>query len=150
MEECRMSVPAGERKEGKFHLDIKAEELALYTLTITANENVFLPVYKESLTDKINSLAIDTFLCIRRANHIVVRVGTCYQAEDWERRRKAQYEAIDHIKTLYDLSELAKRTLHLSAKRMKYWGSLIVHVRNKAVAWAEADEKRYSEECACN
>lgn len=34
-----MSVPAGEREEGKFTLPIKAEYLARYTLTITANEN---------------------------------------------------------------------------------------------------------------
>lgn len=35
-----MSVPVGEREEGKFSLLIKAESLARYTIEITANEKV--------------------------------------------------------------------------------------------------------------
>lgn len=51
-----MSVPVGEREEGKFSLLIKAESLARYTIEITANEKVFLPEYRKQVTDDIVEL----------------------------------------------------------------------------------------------
>lgn len=134
-----MSVPEGQRKEGRFTLLIKAEELARYTIVITANEKVFLPMYQRALTDKINSYAIDIYTKLRTANEIEV-----HELGDWEERDKLQKQAADCCNNLLALIDIAKRVFHLNSKRVKYWGTMIVEVRNRIRAWNRSDERRYS------
>ena len=62
-----MSVPEGARGDGKFSLEIRAEELARYTMQITANEKVFLPEYQRALTDDIITQAKNAFLFYKRS-----------------------------------------------------------------------------------
>lgn len=83
-----MSVPEGERTEGRYSLEVKAEELAKYTIIITANEKVFLPEYRRAITDDIINLAKNAYLKIRAANRIAVRVNTVYHESDWQDRRR--------------------------------------------------------------
>ena len=89
-----MSVPAGEREEGKFTLPIKAEYLARYTLTITANEKVFSPEYRRSVTDDIVETAKNIYLNIREANDTVVRMGTPFQTEAFRRRNRLHEQVL--------------------------------------------------------
>lgn len=139
-----MSVPEGERTEGKFHLGIKAEELARYTLTITANEKVFVPAYQKMLTDDIIEQAKNAYIFIRDANDVVVRMGTPFQEEDWLKREAFQKDAITSLRRLLRLIDLAYRIFHLSSRRVKYWGAMVVYVRKKTESWMESDRRRYS------
>lgn len=138
-----MSVPAGEREEGKFTLPIKAEYLARYTLTITANEKVFSPEYRRSVTDDIVETAKNIYLNIREANDTVVRMGTPFQTEDFRRRNRLQQKALQECRRLLYLMDLAHRIFHLSSKRVKYWGTLTIEVRNRIQGWMDRDAQRY-------
>lgn len=138
-----MSVPVGEREDGKFTLPVKAEYLARYTLEITKNENVFLPEYRERVTDLIVTHAMEAYLEIRDANDITVRVGTRYQERDWIERREHQKKAVMHCRRLLWLIDMAHRVFHLSSKRVKYWSTMVINVRNRAQSWMNSDEERY-------
>lgn len=138
-----MSVPVGERDEGRFSLEISAEFMTRYTLVITANENVFLPEYRRQITDDIIATAKNIYLDIREANDIIVRVGTPFQRRDYFDRNRLQRQAFRECKRLLYLIDIAHRIFHLSGKRVKYWGSLIKNVKNRIYGWMDDDTKRY-------
>lgn len=138
-----MSVPVGERDEGRFTLDIKAEKLLRYTLEITANEGVFIPDFRKTVTDDIILSAKNVYLFIRDANDTHVRMGTSFQPRDWAERNAYQREALRYSRRLLYLIDIAHRVFHLSGKRVKYWGSMTVEVRNRIQGWMDADTKRY-------
>ena len=68
-----MSVPEGLRGTGKLKVVEDARYLSKYTITITANEKVFLPEYQRSLTDDINRIALAIFVEAFSANNITVK-----------------------------------------------------------------------------
>ena len=39
--------------------------------------------------------------------------------------------------------DLAHRIFHLSSKRVKYWGTLTIEVRNRIQGWMDRDAQRY-------
>ena len=139
-----MSVPEGEREDGKFTLPIKAEYLARYTIEITANENVFLPKYREAITNDIINSAKNCYLAIRDANDVTVRIGTVYQRSDWRDRNKLQKEALRNARSLIYLIDIAHRLFHLSSKRVRYWGNMTREVRNRIQGWIIDDTARYA------
>lgn len=139
-----MSVAAGLRGEGKEEgkLDAieKARDLASYTITITANEKVFIPKFQRSITDEINKAATRAFLDARTANDIRVK-----NQNDFMERRKLQVNAIRSCNELLGLIQLARPVFHLKLKRIEFWGDKTLAVREKLRAWADSDYKRYSE-----
>ena len=64
-----MSVQSWKRKPNDLNLFVEAQTFAVYILKITQNENVFLPGFKESITDRINQLGTDIYLNLWKANH---------------------------------------------------------------------------------
>jgi len=138
-----MSVPVGERDEGKFTLAVKAEYLARYTIEITANENVFLPEYRRAVTDDIISTAKNIYLGIREANDVTVRVGTVFHLEDFRERNRLQRKALRDCKRLLYLIDLAHRVFHLSTKRVKYWSQIVKNVKDRVYGWIDDDMKRF-------
>jgi hypothetical protein len=138
-----MSVPVGEREEGKFSLAVKAEYLARYTIEITANENVFLPEYRRQVTDDIISTAKNIYLGIREANDVTVRVGTQFQMKDYRDRNNLQREALRNCKRLLYLIDLAHRIFHLSSKRVKYWSQIVKNVKDRIHGWIDDDTNRF-------
>lgn len=138
-----MSVPVGEREEGKFSLAVKAEYLARYTIEITANENVFLPEYRRQVTDDIISTAKNIYLGIREANDVTVRVGTPFQMKDYHDRNNLQREALRNCKRLLYLIDLAHRIFHLSSKRVKYWSQIVKNVKDRIHGWIDDDTNRF-------
>lgn len=141
-----MSVPEGEREDGKFTLPMRAEYLARYTLEITSNENVFLPQYRKRVTDDIVETAKNIYLGIREANDTTVRVGTMFHRSDLIERNKIQRKALKDARRLLYLIDLAHRIFHLSSKRVKYWGGLTKEVRNRIQGWIDDDLNRYMPE----
>lgn len=63
-----MSVPVNQRSESKLEVCVKARDLCVYTLQITANEKIFLPKFQRSITDDVypimtNSFIYDNYAC---------------------------------------------------------------------------------------
>lgn len=98
-----MSVPAGQRKENRLEVVMQARELAVYTLRITSNKNVFIPDYDESVKLKIQDSALTIFSNLMDANNIRVddNVGR------WQERDKLQKDAAKACNTLLNLIYLA-------------------------------------------
>ena len=140
-----MSVPEGERGEGRFTLPIKAEELARYTLTITKNEHIFLPEYQKPLTDDLINCAKNAYLCIREANDIRVDPTSGTFLADKRERQNAQKDAIRFLKRMLSLIDLSRRVFHLSTKRVKFWSAMVIEVRDRTRRWMESDMRRYSQ-----
>lgn len=141
-----MSVPEGARGDGKFTLTTKAEELACYTLRITANEKIFLPEYQRTLTDDLISCAKNAYLCIREANEISVRKESDTYLRDMRERERLQISAIKYLKRMLPLIDLAKKVFHLELRRVKYWGAMVINVRDRTRKWMESDLRRHTEE----
>lgn len=119
---------------------VKAQELAVYTTRICSNEKVFLPQYYNSMTKKLMDLAQDIYIESWSANNIMVN-----DADTYNERLKLQREAHRKCNELLALIQLAKPPYHLSAKRVKYWGDMVVDVRNLIYKWKESDIKRNKE-----
>jgi hypothetical protein len=142
-----MSVPEGARGGNRrFSLEVKAEELASYTLKITANEKIFLPEHQRALTDDIIMQAKNIYLFISEANDIRVVKESPDFLRDRRERRRLQNEAVKSTTRLLKLIDLAHRVFHLSRKRVKYWGQMVISIRDRTKHWAQSDMKRFSDE----
>ncbi len=79
-----MAVPEGQRGEGRFTVLVKANMLAIYTIKICNNKNVFLEQYQSALTNDIIRTAKDIFIYCWTANNILIRKTD----EDKEEKKK--------------------------------------------------------------
>lgn len=135
-----MSVPTGKRTEGKLAVAMNAKNLVLYTLHITDNEKEFPIGQNKDFIPKIRSLATDIFSKVWASNNILVN-----NEETKKKRLQLQQDACIDCNTLLPMIEIACALYHQPSKRLKYWTSLVVEVRNQIRAWRESDMKRYKE-----
>ena len=133
-----MSVPETKRGEGKLEVLVKARELATYTVKITGNTNVFKADYYV-LTNKIVGYALDIYTKCWTANNIRVDKDP----EKAKRRLSLQESAAMDCNNLLSLMQIAWGVFHLKAKRIEYWGNLILETRKLIRSWCESDYKRY-------
>ena len=134
-----MSVPEGLRHKGRLEVHIKAQFLASYTAKILANEKVFDRKIDTEIIGRIKNCAYDIYAKAWAANKI--HAETCSMNHAW--RFGLQEEAILLCDEMLAYIGIAKQVFHLKAKRMKYWGGLIVEVRALLQAWKESDVRRY-------
>lgn len=137
-----MSVPVNRRSHGKLEACSKAFELATYTLKITKNEKIFKEEFQECLTDKIIDAAIDIFALTKEANELSVRSSDDYK--NYQDRINMQRKAIKCCGNLNTYILLAKPTLHLSSKRVKYWAGMTKETKALIKAWMDSDKRRFS------
>ncbi len=135
-----MSVPEGKRTTGKLQVLVKARDVAIYTLRIVRNEKIFTPDYQRSMTDDIVACAKGMYLDASEANDIRV----CDKKTNLQ-RSDLQEKAIHESERLLHLIELAKLVYHLSSRRVKFWGSLVIESENLLRSWHDSDKKRYKE-----
>lgn len=134
-----MSVPVGERTEGKMEVFVQALDLVTYTLRITKNEKIFLPEYKGSVTDDIIETAKNIYIDAWDANNV-----RCTKQRHWHEREMLQLRAARNCNRLLALVGVAKSSFHLKSKRVKYWTGKILNVRAMIRKWNENDNDRYS------
>lgn len=134
-----MSVPETQRGEGKFNVLVKAQELCVYTIQICCNQNIFLPEYQNALTNDIISTAKDIFKLCWTANN--VKVECKY---DHAKRKELQLKACEECNNLLALMQIAQKLFHLKTKRIRYWGSFTIEVRNLIRSWIDSDRRRYN------
>ena len=141
-----MAVNVGQRnvpdtpQNRQLDAGIKARELALHTIKICCNKNIFLPEYQSALTDDIIRTAKDIYKNVEAANNIRVLK---YDPDTWQDRRKLQKRAIKDCGDLISCISLAKSLFHLKGKKVKYWIKLTTEAMEKIKKWHEADVKRY-------
>lgn len=134
-----MSVPVPLRKKSKLDVQVKAEDLAKYTIEITSNQRKFDPRYAV-ITERIVDTVLGIGMDIWEANNI--RVGV--NPQRYEERRDLQERAIRGCNLLLYLITLSKRVYHLTSKRVEYWTEKTVDVKDLIRKWRESDAKRYA------
>lgn len=136
-----MSVPVSRRNENQtLKTLLLTMDLAYYTVKICCNENVFLPKYRNAVTDDLIRLAKDIYINCRTANDI--RVST---EEDLKLRCGYQLKAKADCDTLIAELDIAKRVFHLSGRRIVYWAGKTMECREYIMRWRESDIKRFKE-----
>ena len=118
---------------------IKSRDLAVYTLQITKNKNIFSVDYQDAITDKIISTALNIHSLVWAANNILVN-----SHQDMVERLSLQDKAAAQCNVLLSLIDIAKPLFHLKTKRVMFWGDKAIATRNLIRSWRNADRKRYS------
>ena len=134
-----MSVHKDERSDSKLSLFVASRELACYTIQICKNPKVFLPEYSV-VTQEIVNLAMRIHGDLWTANNIVVR-----SKEDLTERSQLQERACRYCNQLLADIDIAHKLFHLSAKRVEFWTTKIVSVRNTTRNWKKSDADRYKQ-----
>ena len=133
-----MSVRVEDRGEGKFDTLTKALKLAVYTVDITDNKEVFVPEHEKS-TEEIVFLANDIYHKARVANEIKF----LNSKELLDARRELQNEAIKECSQLISKIYAAKLTFHLRNRRVVHWIGMVEEVQKLLRAWRDSDADRF-------
>ena len=118
----------------------KAMELALHTIKICNNKNIFTEEYQDALTNDIIRCAKDIYIYAWNANNVYV---TKKNRERWPDRKRMQQTAISKCNELLALINIAKRLFHLKGKKTHYWSGLTIETRQMLHRWHEADRDRF-------
>ena len=116
----------------------KAMELAIHTIKVCSNKNIFAEEYQGALTNDIIRTAKDIYLNAWSGNNVYVKDG-----ERWEERKHYQLAAITKCNELLALINIARRLFHLKGKKVKYWSGLALETRMMLRKWHEANLKQY-------
>ena len=65
---------------------------------------------------------------------------------DLHERQRLQLQAIKCMKRMLPLIDLAKKVFHLELRRVKYWGEMVINVRERTRKWMESDARRFADE----
>lgn len=119
----------------------KARGVALHTIKICTNKNIFLPEYQAAITDDLIRMAKDIYIKTWTANNIRVTAG---RKDLWAYRSKLQIQAVLESNNLLASIGLARAAFHLKGKKVAYWSKLVIESRNMIQKWHESDVKRFS------
>ena len=117
----------------------KARDLAVHTIKICKNENIFLPEYKGAITEDLIKTAKDIFCDTWAANNIKVDNSP----EKWKQRKYLQERSAAGCNRMLAMIGLAKTLFHLRGKKVQYWSQFVVDTRGLIRKWQESDIKRY-------
>ena len=140
-----MAVVVGRRnvKDNEFNNKCYAVdatlELALHTIKLCQNEKIFLPEYKETITDRLLDTSMSIYLNAYRANNI----NASKDVRKWNERDSRQRAAISMCGDLLALINLAKRAFHLRSNKANFWIGKVVSAKKLLIKWNEADYGRY-------
>lgn len=165
-----MSVKEGDRKPSKLEAAVMARQLAVHTLRICGNRNVFNPYVRirtgeadengepvwvahynpcfDSLVSELCTDALQVSRLVWEANNIRVRTRvrdgrTEYSQVDAGKRRGLQDDAIRRCNDLLADMQVARSAFHLPGRKVRHWGKLTVETREKIRAWRDSDARRY-------
>lgn len=148
---------AGDHVPNDFTPVVGAMDLADYVLLITDNLKKFpdfsvrdkrnedgtvtqIYVFREdSLTNIVRAEARELFHLTYTANGINLNKQPWRKAE----RLDKQQEAIALCNDLLADIQLCRKRFHLSSKRIKHWGQMVLDLRAAIEGWHEKDKDRY-------
>lgn len=117
----------------------KAMDLALHTIKICKNKNIFVEEYQEALTNDIIRCAKDIYVYAWNGNNVYVTKDN----GRWIERERYQRLAITKCNELLALINIARRLFHLKGKKVSYWSQLALDARALIHKWHEANAKQY-------
>lgn len=106
-----MSVSQENRKENIMHSIVKSMSLALYTIHICKNQNVFSPEndFNGTTTSRIVETAMGIYMDCFEANGINARKDTPMFEQNLQERIRLQKKAIQKCNDLYALAYIAQK-----------------------------------------
>lgn len=134
-----MSVPVWKRNAGTLDLFMLANDFAVHILKITSNENIFIPIFKESITNKINELAISIYTNLWKANI------TKLSEKNYNQRLSFQTKALYDIDDFLAIWNLAIRAFHLKKAKSNYVIEKILMIQEISKKWINSDINRLKE-----
>lgn len=114
-------------------------DLALHTIKICNNKNIFTVEFQEALTNDIIKCSKDIYVSVWNGNNVYVRPDN----GRWPERERYQLYAIIKCNELLALINIARRLFHLKGKKVKYWSAMTVETRKMISAWHEANKKQF-------
>ena len=144
-----MSVNVGQRNvpdtpaNKAFAAGEKAMEVALHTIKICKNKNIFTAEYQEALTNDIIRCAKDIYIFTWSGNNIYVSEK---QKEGWPERERLQIAAYRKCNELLSLQNIARRLFHLRGKKVRYWAQLTVDARKLIKEWHRSNADQYGKQ----
>lgn len=133
-----MSVPEGKRTKSKFEVLTRVREMASYTVQACSNDKIFPKRERWTVANRIVSVALEIMEQTDFANSIYVSVPS-----DYALRRTAQTTAVANTASLLGLINLAYVRYNIEGRKIAYWTSLVLEVRELLIAWRRADSDRY-------
>ena len=139
-----MSVNIGKRivadtpNNRMFYAVDSALDLALYTVKICSNKNIFTEEY-QNIVQQIVDIALTIYRSAWTANNIRVNGN----AGRWEIRESYEDRSIVECDNLLAMIGLAKFLFHLKSAKEKYWSESTLKTRLLLEKWKESDTKRY-------
>ena len=117
-----------------------AMDLAVHTIKITSNTNIFKVEYQGAVTNEVISTAKTVYTSAWSANNVYV---SKVKPDRWPEREKLQYEAINKCNELLALINIARRVFHLKSTKVNYWSQLALNARRLITKWHEANAEQY-------
>ena len=117
----------------------KAMDLAIHTIQICKNKNIFVEEYQDALTNDIIRCAKDIYIYAWSGNNVYVKPDN----GRWPEREKYQRAAIMKCNELLALINMARRLFHLKGKKVRYWSQMTLDARALLARWHEANAKQY-------
>lgn len=115
-------------------------DLALHTIKICNNKNIFVAEYQDALTNDIIQCAKDIYTNVWNGNNVYVKADN----GRWTERERFQLDAILKCNELLALINIARRLFHLKGKKVKYWAEMTIETRKMISAWHEANKKQFN------
>ena len=119
----------------------KAMNLALHTIKICNNKNIFFPEYQSALTDDIIRCAKDIYVYAWNGNNVYVTAKN----GRWPDRERLQLASISKCNELLALINIARRLFHLKGSKVAYWSRLTIETRKMIGRWHEANAAQYKQ-----
>lgn len=115
----------------------KAMDLALHTIKICNNKNIFTEEYQDALTNDIIRCAKDIYIYAWDANNVYVKKGE----DGWKERVQLQTKALTKCNELLALINLARRLFHLKGGKVRYWSEMTIEAKKLIYKWREATKQ---------
>ena len=104
------------------------------------NSTAVLAVYHtDTPTSNVRKYAHDIYQNVFIANSINLKRQPFRARERLERQEKAIALCDEMLAEIY----VCRRHFHLSMKRIKYWGKMVLKIKNATEGWHESDKDRF-------
>ena len=133
----RKEVSATNGKPGELTAISKAKDLVNHTMW--ASNKVFPKSVRFTLSQRMETAALDVLECLIEANEIFPR-----SAAETAERLDLQKRALTKCKLLLNLLDIALERGYIDIRRCEDWTKKILDVKNLTASWRKKDAARFS------
>lgn len=133
----KKEVSATNGKPGELTAISKAKDLVSHTMW--ASNKVFPKSVRFTLSQRMETAALDVLECLIEANEIFPR-----SAAETAERLDLQKRALTKCKLLLNLLDIALERGYIDIRRCEDWTKKILDVKNLTASWRKKDAARFS------